>query len=68
MALSARDKKALLTLIDQSQLVYLLTRFSKKPVLDDARDARRLSDGLAGMRAAARALSAPLRESHATVA
>ena len=62
MALSARDKKALLTLVEQAQLVYLLTRYPKKQVLDDAEDVKRLEDGLAGMRAAAAALSAALRE------
>ena len=67
MAVSARDKKALLTLLEQSQLVYLLTRLPKKQVLDDARDVTRLEDGLAKMRAAARDLSASLRETHTAV-
>src|SRR5712692_3974440 len=38
MAVSARDKKALLTLLEQAQLVYLLTRLPKKQVLDDPND------------------------------
>jgi len=58
MAVSARDKKSLLTLLEQAQLVYLLTRLPKKQVLDDPRDVARLEDGLAGMREAARDLSA----------
>ncbi len=71
MALSApnkRDKKALLTLIEQSQLVYLLTRYPKKQVLDDPSDVRRLEDGLKGMRAAAKELSALLRGAHPAIA
>lgn len=67
MAVSARDKKALLTLLEQAQLVYLLTRLPKKQVLDDARDIERLEDGLAKMRDAARDLSASLRETHTAV-
>lgn len=67
MAVSARDKKALLALLEQAQLVYLLTRLPKKQVLDDAKDVARLEEGLAGMRAAARDLSASLRESHGGV-
>lgn len=67
MAVSARDKKALLGLLEQAQLVYLLTRLPKKQVLDDAKDVARLEEGLAGMRAAARDLSASLRESHGGV-
>ncbi|MDQ2951676.1 MAG: hypothetical protein M3R54_05380 [Chloroflexota bacterium] len=68
MAPSARDKKALLALIEQAQLVYLLTRYPRKQVLDDPTDVKRLGDGLAGMRAAAQDLSASLRDSHATIA
>lgn len=67
MAVSARDKKALLALLEQAQLVYLLTRLPKKQVLDDAKDVARLEQGLAGMRAAARDLSASLRENHGGV-
>jgi aryl carrier-like protein len=68
VAPSARDKKTLLTLIEQAQLVYLLTRYPRKQVLDDPADAKRLGDGLDGMRAAAKDLSASLRESHAAIA
>lgn len=67
MAVSARDKKALLTLLEQAQLVYLLTRLPKKQVLDDPNDVSRLEDGLGGMRAAARDLSASLRDTHTAV-
>ena len=67
MAASARDKKALLTLLEQAQLVYLLTRLPKNQVLDDPKDVARLEEGLAGMRAAARDLSASLRENHTGV-
>jgi hypothetical protein len=67
MAVSARDKKTLLTLLEQAQLVYLLTRLPKKQVLDDRKDVARLEDALAAMRAAARDLSAALREKHTAV-
>ena len=68
VAVSARDKKALLVLIEQAQLVYLLSRYPKKQVLDDAGDAKKLEDGLAGMRAAAKDLSAALRDRVTAVA
>lgn len=67
MAVSARDKKALLALLEQAQLVYLLTRLPKKQVLDDPKDVARLEEGLAGMRAAAGDLSASLRDTHTAV-
>ena len=67
MAVSARDKKTLLTLLEQAQLVYLLTRLPKKQVLDDPKDVARLEEGLAGMRAAAGDLSASLRDTHTAV-
>jgi len=67
VALSARDKKALLALIEKAQLVYLLTRYPKKQVLDDAGDAQKLEDGLAEMRAAAKDLSAKIREDHGLI-
>ena len=67
MAASARDKKTLLTLLEQAQLVYLLTRLPKKQVLDDPKDVARLEEGLAAMRAAARDLSASLRDTHTAV-
>lgn len=67
MAVSARDKKTLLTLLEQAQLVYLLTRLPKKQVLDDPKDVARLEESLAAMRAAADDLSASLRETHTGV-
>jgi len=67
MAVSARDKKILLTFLEQAQLVYLLTRLPKKQVLDDPKDVARLAEGLAGMRAAARDLSASMRDTHTAV-
>ncbi len=67
MPVSARDKKPLLTLLEQAQLVYLLTRLPKKQVLDDPKDVGRLEDALAAMRAAANDLSTSLRETHTGV-
>jgi hypothetical protein len=67
VGLSAKDKKAVLSLIEQAQLVYLLTRYPKKQVLDDARDVKRLEDGLEGMRAAAKTLPGSLKERHALI-
>ncbi len=67
MAVSAPDKKSLLTLLEQAQLVYLLTRLPKKQVLDDPKDVARLEEALAGMRAAASDLSASLRATHTAV-
>jgi hypothetical protein len=64
---SARDKKSLLTLLEKAQLVYLLTRYPKKQVLDDPLDVERLETGLADMRAAAKELSAKIRDEHALV-
>jgi len=61
MAVSARDKKTLLLLIEQAQIVYLLSRYPKKQVLDDAGDVKRLEDGLAGMREAAKGLSSAMK-------
>ena len=67
MAPAARDRKSLLALIEKAQLVYLLTRYPKKQVLDDAKDVVRLEEGLTDMRAAAKALPARFREEHARV-
>lgn len=67
MAVSARDKKTLLTLLEQAQFVYLLTRLPKKQVMDDPKDVARLAKGLAEMRAAAGELSASLRDTHTAV-
>jgi len=67
MALGARDKKTLLTLIEKAQLVYLLSRYPRKQVLDDAADAAKLEDGLEGMRLAARELPARMKAEHALI-
>jgi hypothetical protein len=67
MPVSSRDKKTLLQLIEQAQLVYLLTRYPKKRVLDDAEDVKKLEGGLDGMRTAAQALPASLREKHGMI-
>jgi len=67
VAVSAHDKKTLLALLEHAQLVYLLTRLPKKQVLDDPKDVARLEEGLAGMREAARDLSASLRDTHTAV-
>jgi len=67
MAVTARDKKTLLTLLEQAQLVYLLTRLPKKQVLDDPKDVARLEESLAAMRTAASDLSPSLREAHTGV-
>ena len=67
MVVSARDKKTLFTLLEQAQLVYLLTRLPKKQVLDDPKDVARLEQGLVAMRDAAHELSAALREKHTAV-
>lgn len=66
-AVSSRDRKALMALLEQAQLVYLLTRYPKKQVLDDGKDVARLEDALAGMRNAARDLSTGLRQTHTAV-
>ena len=52
MALSVRDKKALLALVEKAQLVDLLTRYPTKQVLDDPTDVEKLEQGLANMREA----------------
>ena len=67
MPLAGRDKKALLALIEHAQPVYLLTRYSKKQVLDDKAGVKRLQLGLEGMRDAAKALPSALKERHAMI-
>jgi len=68
MALSARDKKALLALVEQAQLVYLFTRYPKRQELDDAGDVKKLEDGLAGMRDTAKDISSATKERASAVA
>lgn len=67
MAVAPRDKKTLLQLIEQAQLVYLLTRYPKKQVLDDAGDVKRLEGGLDAMRIAANALPTSMKKTHAMI-
>jgi len=67
MASSPRATKALLALVEKAQLVYLLTRYPKKQVLDDPLDVERLEKGLADMRAAAKDLPAEIRDQHALI-
>ena len=62
MALSARDTKTVLALLEHAQLVYLLTRYPKKQVLDDEGDVTKLEQGLDAMRDAAKHLSTAVRE------
>ncbi len=57
----------LLTLIEQAQLVYLLSRYPKKQVLEDRVDSAKLEDALDGMRAAAKGLSGALKDGHAMI-
>jgi hypothetical protein len=61
-ALAARDRKAVLALLQAAQVAYGLTRFPKKQVLDGADDQRRLHDSITATRAAAAELSRAMRE------
>lgn len=67
MAVTARDRRALFALVEHAQLVYLLTRYPKRQVLDDPGDVDRLDKGLAAMRSAAKDLSASLRDNRGAV-
>lgn len=67
MPAPTRDRKPLLTLVEKAQLVFLLTRYPKKQVLDDPKDVARLEEGLAQLRAAAKDLSARFREEHGAI-
>lgn len=67
MAPGAHDRKPLLALVEQAQLVYLLSRYPRKQVLDDAADVAKLEAGLEGMRTHAKALSSGMRERHAAI-
>jgi hypothetical protein len=55
------EKKTLLVLLEQAQLVYLLTRFPKKQLLGHPADVERLETGMTKMRTAAKELSQSLR-------
>jgi uncharacterized protein YjbI with pentapeptide repeats len=60
--LSARDRDAVLRLLQAAQTAYALSRFPKRQVLDTAVDRRRLHDSIAKTRAASAELSTALRE------
>jgi hypothetical protein len=56
-ALTARDRKAALAILENAQWVYALGRYPKKQVLDDPVDVRMLRERGAAMRKAAGELS-----------
>jgi hypothetical protein len=56
--LSARDRTAVLALLENAQWVYSLGRYPKKQVLDDPVDVRMLRERIAAMRKAAGEVSA----------
>jgi hypothetical protein len=60
--LSARDRKAVLALLEPAQLVYGLTRLPRKSALGDPADVQLLRQRLAAMRAAASELSKEVRD------
>jgi hypothetical protein len=57
-ALTARDRKAALAILENAQWVFALGRYPKKQVLDDPVDVRLLRDRVGSMRKAAGELSA----------
>ena len=57
-ALTARDRKAALAILENAQWVYALGRYPKKQVLDDPSDVKMLRDRVAATRTAAGDLSA----------
>ena len=57
-ALTARDRAAVLAVLENAQWVYALGRYPKKQVLDDPVDVKMLRDRVEAMRKAAAALSA----------
>ncbi len=56
--LTARDRAAVLGILENAQWVYSLGRYPKKQVLDDTVDVRMLRERIEAMRKAARELSA----------
>jgi hypothetical protein len=56
--LTARDRKAALSMLENAQWVYALGRYPKKQVLDDPVDVRMLRERVGAMRKAAAELSA----------
>ena len=57
-ALTARDRAAVLAILENAQWVYSLGRYPKKQVIDDPVDLRMLRERIAAMRKAAGELSA----------
>jgi hypothetical protein len=57
-SLSARDRTAVLAMLENAQWVYSLGRYPKKQVLDDPVDVRMLRERIAAMRKAAGEVSA----------
>ena len=56
--MSARDRTAVLAMLENAQWVYSLGRYPRKQVLDDPVDVRMLRERIAAMRKAAGELSA----------
>ncbi len=62
MPLTARDRAAVLGILENAQWVYALGRYPKKQVLDDPTDVRMMRERLAAMRKAAGELSAAAKK------
>jgi hypothetical protein len=60
--LTARDRAAVLAVLENAQWVYALSRYPKKQVLDDQVDVKMLRDRISAMREAAQDLSAAQRK------
>ena len=61
-SLSARDRTAVLAMLENAQWVYSLGRYPKKQVLDDPVDVRMLRERIAAMRKAAGEVSAAQKQ------
>ena len=61
LAISDKDREAVLEVLRNAQFVYGLSRYPKKQVLDDPADVKALRERLEAMRAAAKGLSAAQR-------
>ena len=61
-SLTARDRAAILAVLENAQWVYALTRYPKKQVLGDAVDMKMLRDRIGAMRRAAQDLSEAQRK------
>jgi len=61
LAISDKDREAVLKVLRNAQFVYGLSRYPKKQVLDDPADVMALRERLEAMRAAAKGLSAAQR-------